>query len=116
MGMVRLAKLLDRGRSAAEFSSSAYGGFLELSQMPKITPPVQRTTLRDSLLSMDRLDRYVSRMPPSRKTLQARARDLLEFCEIIIRINQQAGDLGVRQPDGLRDLMLWAHDTLQRPA
>jgi hypothetical protein len=63
---------------------------------------------------MNRLERYLDNTPPTSEALRARAREVLEFCEIIIRIHEQAGEPCGRQPEGLSDLILWANDTLQR--
>ena len=63
---------------------------------------------------MNRLAAYYCPLPPTREALRDRARDVLDFCKVINLVHRQAGDRRESELEGLRELQLWATDTLRR--
>ena len=63
---------------------------------------------------MGRIDRFYRSRRWTPAAAQRRAEEVLEFCEIIIRIHREAGDREEANLEGLRDLERWADDILRR--
>ena len=64
---------------------------------------------------MNRLKPYFCSLPPAQADRRAYASEVLDFCEVIIRIYIEAGDYRESELEGLRELELWSLDMLQRP-
>ena len=62
---------------------------------------------------MNRLNPYFCSLP-SQQALRARAGEILEFCEAIIRIHREARDRRESELEGVRELEFWASDVLHR--
>jgi hypothetical protein len=65
---------------------------------------------------VNRLKPYFCDSQPALADRRARASEVLEFCEVIIRIHREAGDRRESELEGLRDLEFWAQDMLRRPS
>ncbi len=63
---------------------------------------------------MHRIDCYFRDRCWNERAIRRQAAEVLDFCEVIIRIHREADDRREESLEGLRDLEQWAIDVLRR--